>query len=124
MTNKPVESLKEGGLWWFVDLTSVDPYYLLPLGTSITLYAVTSYTLRNSQNLTPIMRNMFKAVPVISFIFAMKFPGVRYIALIFTLYRKYLKKFVLGHFVSLGYFKYSNRSRKSSIAVKESKSIF
>ncbi|XP_050581389.1 mitochondrial inner membrane protein OXA1L [Bombus affinis] len=75
MTNKPVESLKEGGLWWFTDLTSVDPYYLLPLGTSITLYAVTSYTLRNSQNLTPIMRNMFKAVPVISFLFAMKFPG-------------------------------------------------
>ncbi|XP_043593072.1 mitochondrial inner membrane protein OXA1L isoform X1 [Bombus pyrosoma] len=75
MTNKPVESLKEGGLWWFMDLTSTDPYYLLPLGTSITLYAVTSHALKSSPNLTPIIRNMFKAVPVISFLFAMKFPG-------------------------------------------------
>lgn len=75
MTNIPVESLKEGGLWWFLDLTSTDPYYLLPLGTSITLYAVTSYALRNSGNLSPVIRNMFKTIPVISFLFAMKFPG-------------------------------------------------
>ncbi|XP_033190099.2 OXA1L mitochondrial inner membrane protein [Bombus vancouverensis nearcticus] len=75
MTSKPVESLKEGGLWWFADLNSTDPYYLLPLGTSLTLYAVTSYTLRNSKNLSPVIRNMFKAIPVISFIFAVKFPG-------------------------------------------------
>lgn len=83
MTSKPVESLKEGGLWWFTDLSSTDPYYLLPLGTTITLYAVTSYALKNSKNLTPIIQNMFKAIPVISFIFAVKFPGVRYIALIY-----------------------------------------
>lgn len=83
MASKPVESLREGGLWWFMDLTSTDPYYLLPLGTSITLYAVTSRTLKNTKNLTPIIRNMFKAVPVISFLFAMKFPGVRYTALIY-----------------------------------------
>ncbi|XP_060815610.1 mitochondrial inner membrane protein OXA1L [Bombus pascuorum] len=75
MTTKPVESLKEGGLWWFMDLTSADPYYLLPLGTSITLYAVTSHALKNSGTMSPMIRNMFKIVPVISFIFAMKFPG-------------------------------------------------
>ncbi|XP_071876454.1 OXA1L mitochondrial inner membrane protein [Bombus fervidus] len=75
MTAKPVESLKEGGLWWFMDLTSTDPYYLLPLGTTITLYAVISHTLKNSESLTPIIRNMFKILPVISFIFAIKFPG-------------------------------------------------
>lgn len=77
MTNKPVESLKEGGLWWFMDLTSTDPYYLLPLGSCMTLYVVTLHALKNTKNLTPIIRNMFKAVPVISFIFAVKFPGVR-----------------------------------------------
>lgn len=86
MASKPVESLKEGGLWWFMDLTSSDPYYLLPLGTTITLYAVTSHALKNSANLTPLIRNMFKAVPIISFIFAMKFPGVRYIAALIYLY--------------------------------------
>lgn len=83
MTSKPVESLKEGGLWWFMDLANTDPYYLLPLGTSITLYAVTSHTLKNTKNLTPVVRNMFRAIPVISFLFAMRFPGVRYIALIY-----------------------------------------
>jgi len=31
MVNLPVESMKEGGLFWFVNLTTSDPYYLLPL---------------------------------------------------------------------------------------------
>jgi len=31
MANLPVESMKEGGLFWFTDLTLADPYYILPL---------------------------------------------------------------------------------------------
>ncbi|XP_035738649.1 mitochondrial inner membrane protein OXA1L-like [Vespa mandarinia] len=38
MTNLPVESLKTGGLWWFENLTVSDPYYILPLITSATLF--------------------------------------------------------------------------------------
>lgn len=39
MCNVPVESLKEGGLFWFVDLTVPDQFYLLPIITSLTLAA-------------------------------------------------------------------------------------
>jgi len=38
MANLPVDSMKEGGLWWFMDLTVADPYCLLPLLTSVTLW--------------------------------------------------------------------------------------
>lgn len=38
MANLPVESMREGGLWWFTDLTIADPYCLLPLITSVTLW--------------------------------------------------------------------------------------
>ena len=38
MAYLPVESLKTGGLWWFTDLTITDPYYLLPLFTSVGLF--------------------------------------------------------------------------------------
>ncbi|KAK7079365.1 Mitochondrial inner membrane protein oxa1l, partial [Halocaridina rubra] len=39
MANLPLESFKEGGLFWFVDLTLSDPYYLLPVITAVTMLA-------------------------------------------------------------------------------------
>ena len=38
MANCPVDSMKTGGLSWFTDLTVPDPYYILPLLTSVTLF--------------------------------------------------------------------------------------
>ena len=38
MANCPVDSMKTGGLSWFSDLTVPDPYYILPLLTSVTLF--------------------------------------------------------------------------------------
>ena len=38
MANCPVESMKVGGLGWFLDLTASDPLYLLPLLTSSTMF--------------------------------------------------------------------------------------
>lgn len=38
MANLPVESMKEGGLFWFADLTMADPYFILPILTSITMW--------------------------------------------------------------------------------------
>lgn len=37
MTDLPVESLRNGGLWWFHDLTVCDPYYILPVATCVTM---------------------------------------------------------------------------------------
>jgi YidC/Oxa1 family membrane protein insertase len=31
MCKLPVESMKEGGILWFTDLTAVDPFYILPV---------------------------------------------------------------------------------------------
>ena len=39
MANAPVESMQNGGLFWFSDLTICDPYYILPLLTSVTVWA-------------------------------------------------------------------------------------
>lgn len=77
MANAPVESLKYGGVWWFTDLTIADPYYLLPICTSATLYLVTEYAMHFSggQNMSPVMRNIFRGIPVVSFAFAINFPG-------------------------------------------------
>ena len=38
MANCPVDSMKTGGLSWFSDLTVADPYYILPILTSVTLF--------------------------------------------------------------------------------------
>ncbi|PBC31058.1 mitochondrial inner membrane protein OXA1L [Apis cerana] len=75
MASKPVESLKEGGFWWFTDLTIPDQYYLLPLCTTVTMYVISTRALNNSGKVSPLVRHLFKAIPVISFLFAMRFPG-------------------------------------------------
>ena len=38
MANCPVDSMKTGGLAWFSDLTVPDPFYILPILTSVTLF--------------------------------------------------------------------------------------
>ncbi|XP_003700990.1 OXA1L mitochondrial inner membrane protein [Megachile rotundata] len=73
----PVESLKTGGLWWFTDLTVPDPYYVLPIFTSIGLYIVTEHTLRSGAvaNPSPTIRYLMRGVPIITFLFGIHFPG-------------------------------------------------
>lgn len=46
MAMLPVPQLKEGGLWWFTDLTAADPYYILPITSvlvTITVLQVSGY---------------------------------------------------------------------------------
>jgi len=38
MANCPVDSMTSGGLFWFVNMTTYDPYYILPFLTSASLY--------------------------------------------------------------------------------------
>lgn len=38
MANLPIESFKTGGMLWFTDLTVPDPFYILPLITSVSLF--------------------------------------------------------------------------------------
>ena len=39
MANLPVESLKEQGMGWFIDLTAPDPLFILPILTTVTIVA-------------------------------------------------------------------------------------
>jgi YidC/Oxa1 family membrane protein insertase len=40
MTNYPVPSMTQEGLFWFQNLTVPDPYYILPIVTSSTLFVI------------------------------------------------------------------------------------
>lgn len=78
MANLPVESLQTGGLWWFTDLTVPDQFYLLPVLTSLTLWATiemgTDSAKLSSQNMF-LMKYVLRALPIIIFPFTLNFPG-------------------------------------------------
>lgn len=79
MANLPVESLKTGGLFWFTDLTVADPFYILPLITSVTVWitlevGVDGMKLNASQH-GHLMKYVFRAIPIIMFPFTLNFPA-------------------------------------------------
>ncbi|XP_060519920.1 mitochondrial inner membrane protein OXA1L isoform X2 [Cylas formicarius] len=78
MANVPVESLREGGLFWFTDLTLPDQYFLLPIITSATLFATielgTDSARLNAQNMQT-MKYVLRAMPLLILPFTFNFPG-------------------------------------------------
>ncbi|RUS17339.1 60Kd inner membrane protein-domain-containing protein [Endogone sp. FLAS-F59071] len=67
MSELPVPQFKEGGLFWFTDLTSSDPYYILPILSSAGILAIleagTEAGMTNPQ--TNMMKNVFRAMTVV-----------------------------------------------------------
>merc|ERR1712170_173571 len=61
MANLPVESMCDGGLFWFTDLTMPDPYCILPLLTA---------SMMGSMG-----RHIIKVIPVIIFFTTWNFPA-------------------------------------------------
>lgn len=78
MTNAPVESMHNGGLFWFQDLIISDQYFLLPLITSATLYLTievgTDSARLSAQNMQT-MKYVLRAMPIFIFPFTMNFPA-------------------------------------------------
>lgn len=78
MANTPVESMREGGLFWFTDLTVADPIFMLPLITSATLYLTieigTDSARLSAQNMQ-VMKYILRALPIAIFPFTMNFPA-------------------------------------------------
>ncbi|XP_042874412.1 mitochondrial inner membrane protein OXA1L-like [Penaeus japonicus] len=78
MASLPVESMQIGGLAWFTDLTISDPYYLLPVITSLTMMATielgTDGARLNAQNMSA-MKWVLRGMPVIIFPFTLQFPA-------------------------------------------------
>lgn len=104
MSSKPVESLQYGGFLWIPDLTMPDPYYILPLCTSVTMYCVTLLIMQQStvQNVPPLMKKLIKTIPIVSFVFSMNFPGVRYTIVINIVNIDFLKVFYFRLFCATG----------------------
>ncbi|XP_058830820.1 mitochondrial inner membrane protein OXA1L [Topomyia yanbarensis] len=78
MANVPVDSLREGGLFWFTDLTVCDPYYALPIITSITMFLtieVGTDSARMSAANMQTVKYVLRAMPLFIFPFTMHFPG-------------------------------------------------
>lgn len=50
MSYYPVESLKTGGILWFTDLSIADPFYILPIVTTITMWLTLELSFRTGKN--------------------------------------------------------------------------
>ncbi|KAI5651310.1 60Kd inner membrane protein domain-containing protein [Phthorimaea operculella] len=78
MANCPVESMTYGGLWWFMDLTVPDQYFILPLITSATMWLTIELGVdggRLDASNMQVMRYVLRAVPLIMIPFTINFPG-------------------------------------------------
>ena len=124
MANTPVESMREGGLFWFTDLTVADPTFMLPVITSATLLLTieigTDSARLAAQNMG-MMKYVLRALPIAIFPFTMNFPAAiltywacsNFISLgqvsqfiVFVNYLSFLNTMILG-----GNFKNSRRKR-------------
>ncbi|XP_033335073.2 OXA1L mitochondrial inner membrane protein [Megalopta genalis] len=76
MAEAPVESMKEGGLWWFTDLTVYDPYYTLPLATCLTMYVSMEYSIMvNHGTNMGLVSYFMRAIPIVTFPIILHFPA-------------------------------------------------
>uniref|UniRef100_A0A8C6VIF5 Membrane insertase YidC/Oxa/ALB C-terminal domain-containing protein n=1 Tax=Naja naja TaxID=35670 RepID=A0A8C6VIF5_NAJNA len=76
MAECPVPSMQTGGLWWFMDLTTPDPYYILPVMASVTMWIVTEIGMQAgppNPNLD-LMKKVFRVMPVVFLPFIISFP--------------------------------------------------
>ena len=77
MTYYPVESMKVGGMGWFLDLTTKDPYFILPILTAATLALNMKLGMDatdQSQTPEPIKKFM-KVIPVVTLAATCTFPS-------------------------------------------------
>ncbi|KZC12980.1 Mitochondrial inner membrane protein OXA1L, partial [Dufourea novaeangliae] len=77
MTNIPVESLRTGGILWFTDLAIPDPYYLLPIFTSATMFLTIEFSILSANTMANQTMTMylFRAVPLVILPFFFNFPS-------------------------------------------------
>ena len=76
MAAAPVPSLRTGGTLWFVDLTVVDPLYLLPVLTASSLYVqiLAGADGLRLESMPPFLRTFLKVMPLVTFPAMCMFP--------------------------------------------------
>ncbi|XP_075229703.1 mitochondrial inner membrane protein OXA1L-like isoform X2 [Lycorma delicatula] len=78
MANIPVKSMRDGGLFWFTDLTVPDQFYLLPVITSASMLASIEIGADSSKITTQnhfLVKYLLRCIPLIIFPFTINFPG-------------------------------------------------
>lgn len=76
MYNAPVESLTSGGVLWFPDLLLPDPFFILPLSTSITMFISMQVSeMRNAMQANAMMKYGIVGLSLLIFPITMKFPA-------------------------------------------------
>ncbi|KAM5194287.1 mitochondrial inner membrane protein OXA1L [Mantella aurantiaca] len=76
MASLPVPSMQTGGLWWFSDLSAADPYYVLPVIVTCSMWAVLELGAEsgvNNPNLK-VMKTVFRVMPLIILPLTINFP--------------------------------------------------
>uniref|UniRef100_A0A6J0V4C6 Mitochondrial inner membrane protein OXA1L n=1 Tax=Pogona vitticeps TaxID=103695 RepID=A0A6J0V4C6_9SAUR len=76
MAELPVPSLQTGGFWWITDLTAADPYYILPLTVTATMWVVLELGAESGVS-NPNMQTMkmfFRVIPLVILPVTMSFP--------------------------------------------------
>ncbi|XP_051983269.1 mitochondrial inner membrane protein OXA1L-like [Xyrauchen texanus] len=76
MAYLPVPSLQTGGLWWFTDLTASDPFYILPIAVTGTMFAILELGAESgvdSPNLRA-MKTVFRIMPFVILPLTINFP--------------------------------------------------
>ncbi|KAM9425202.1 mitochondrial inner membrane protein OXA1L [Pholidichthys leucotaenia] len=76
MAYLPVPSLQTGGVFWFTDLTAADPFYILPLAVTGTMYFILELGAESgidNANLRT-MKNVFRIMPLIILPLTINFP--------------------------------------------------
>jgi YidC/Oxa1 family membrane protein insertase len=70
--------MMHGGLFWFEDLTVADPFYLLPILTSTSMFLQFKFAAEGASLETagPIAKVAFRVLPFILLPFTIKFPAV------------------------------------------------
>lgn len=76
MVGAPVESMKEGGLLWFKDLTVPDPYYIIPFVECLTLSMLLEKTFIADSNMPTPFKWVIRTGPFILIPFIAKFEAV------------------------------------------------
>ncbi|KAI6647341.1 hypothetical protein LOD99_12337 [Oopsacas minuta] len=76
MYNAPVESLATGGILWFPNLLIPDPFFILPLSTSITMFISMQVSeMRNAMATNALLKYGIVGMSLLIFPITMKFPA-------------------------------------------------
>jgi len=77
MSNLPLDTLRDGGILWFTDLTVPDPLYILPIITCasvLIMFEIGADGAMRADNMK-LMKHFMRAVPFVMFPFIIHFPA-------------------------------------------------